>query len=545
MNAKSANQASEFSSNSLQNSSKRSLALSLYTFISRILGLIRDHYMAVTFGTGMIASAFSVAYRLPNMFRNFLAEGTLSQSFMPLFSESSKEGDEAAKVMAGSVLSFLFFVLSLLVGIFFLTSHSFIPLVVGGTKEYSDLIIELSYILFFLIMTASLSSIFMAIANAKKKYFIPSLSPIILNLSYILAIVFVFPFLNGLLIKINVLSYFIISGGVIQLLVQAFYVYRLGYFPQFNLNWKHPAIKKIFKLMIPAVIGGGFYQISLLVDIFLANYVQNKYPGLGAVVSLDYAQRLVQLPTGIIGVALATTILPELLSALKEEKHHEIAPELLSALSFALYLTLPAMFGLMIMGRTVLDAIYYGGKWNHLATVIAMSPLFYYTIAIPFYSMNKVLTSSFYAFQDTATPLRINSIAFSFNIVINLILIQFLRHEAIAMASLSSAIITFVMLYSKLKRHSIIVKFTELFDKFRRMILPLLALIFWCVFIEEFVYEYIIGLAKNSFDHATISRLILLVGIFPAIALYFKVSHVIKVEEFIIIKDKFLSRRKK
>ncbi|EMP05157.1 virulence factor MVIN domain protein [Leptospira interrogans serovar Pyrogenes str. 200701872] len=154
----------------MSNAASRSIALSFYTFLSRILGLLRDHFMAVSFGTGMVASAFSVAYRLPNMFRNLLAEGTLSQSFLPLYAESGKISEEEAKIMSGAVLSFLFFILSILVGIVFLFSPFFLPILVGGTKEYSNLVIELTYILFFLIVTASLSAIFMAISNSKNRF---------------------------------------------------------------------------------------------------------------------------------------------------------------------------------------------------------------------------------------------------------------------------------------------------------------------------------------------------------------------------------------
>ncbi|EMO55976.1 virulence factor MVIN domain protein [Leptospira santarosai str. CBC1416] len=182
--------------------------------------------MAVSFGTGMVASAFSVAYRLPNMFRNLLAEGTLSQSFMPLYSESGRIGEEEAKVMSGAVLSFLFFVLSLLVGIVFLLSPFFLPILVGGTKEYSDLVIELTYILFFLIVTASLSAIFMAISNSKNRFFVPSLSPIILNFSYLFVFVCLFPFVKDVHDRVIVLCSAIVTGGFLQLAVQVWYVWK-------------------------------------------------------------------------------------------------------------------------------------------------------------------------------------------------------------------------------------------------------------------------------------------------------------------------------
>ncbi|MCC5814548.1 MAG: murein biosynthesis integral membrane protein MurJ, partial [Leptospira sp.] len=386
-------------------SARKSLSLSLYTFLSRILGLLRDHFMATNFGTGMVASAFSVAYRLPNMFRNLLAEGTLSQSFMPIFSEYDSKSKEEARIMTGSVLSFLFFLLSIFIFLFLFFAPYFLPILVGGSEEYSGLVIELSFILFFLILTASLASIFMAISNSQDRFFVPSLSPIVLNLSYILVFVAVFPFYETILERVKVLSIGVVIGGLLQLILQFGYVWKNGYLPLFNLNWKHPAIQSIFKLMLPAVLGGGFYQLGLLVDIFIANYIQNQNPGLGAVVSLDYSQRLVQLPTGIIGVALATTILPALLRKVRnQEDFQSISDEIGNSFRFAIFLTVPASIGLLTMGKVILDSIFYGGRWDHHATEITLLPLGFYALAIPFFSMNKILISSFYAFKDTKTP---------------------------------------------------------------------------------------------------------------------------------------------
>ncbi|RHX91275.1 murein biosynthesis integral membrane protein MurJ [Leptospira yasudae] len=527
----------------MSNAASRSIALSFYTFLSRILGLIRDHFMAVSFGTGMVASAFSVAYRLPNMFRNLLAEGTLSQSFMPLYSESGKIGEEEAKVMSGAVLSFLFFILSLLVGVMFLFSPVFLPILVGGTKEYSDLVIELTYILFFLIVTASLSAIFMAISNSKNRFFVPSLSPIILNLSYLFVFFFLFPFVDDLHERVIVLCSAIVTGGFLQFAVQAWYVWKKKDMPKINFNWKHPAIKKIFRLMLPAALGGGFYQLSLLVDIFLANWVQNQNPGLGAVVSLDYSQRLVQLPTGIIGVALATTILPALLQSLKKEEWSAIGHELSGALEFALFLTVPAAIGMVFLAGPILDSIYFGGKWDHIATHTATLPLVFYSLAIPFFSINKILISSYYAFQDTKTPLRIQSISFTINIVLNLSLVWFLKHSAIALSSAISAMITFLLLGTLLKRHKVQFPWPELLKKISKMAVPFLLLGSVLFFHQIFLYSPILNyLDSQGIGYAQASRINLCVVILPAILIFFASSLVFRVDGIYLLVGRF--RRK-
>ena len=524
-------------------SATKSLALSFYTFLSRILGLIRDHYMAVSFGTGFIASAFSVAYRLPNMYRNLLAEGTLSQSFMPLYSDASKVSEEEAKVMSGAMLSFLSFMLLLFVGLFVLFAPYLLPILVGGTEEYSNLVIELSLILFILIFTASLSSIFIAIANSKQKFFVPSLSPIILNLSYLFVFLVVFRFFDDTLERVKVLSFGIVTGGFLQLAVQVFYIRKLNLAPKINFQWKHPAIKKILTLMIPAVVGGGFYQISLLVDIFLANYIQNQNPGLGAVVSLDYSQRLIQLPTGIIGVALATTTLPGLLASLKEDKKDSIPNELAETLCFALYLTLPAAFGFIFMGETIVDAIFYGGNWDSKSTASTIQALQFYSIAIPVFSMNKILTSSYYAFKDTKTPLRINMISFSINISLNLILMNFLKHAGLALSSTIAAYGTFTFLFWKMQKHDIHISARQILHRLSRIMIPLSALMLWLLFVENLLpLSDFLNSKEIHLAHENLARLKATIGILPAIFLYFLFSKIANLHEFDLIFGKLMKK---
>ncbi|TGK05388.1 murein biosynthesis integral membrane protein MurJ [Leptospira langatensis] len=529
----------------MSQAAKRSFALSFYTLISRILGLFRDHFMAVSFGTGMVASAFSVAYRLPNMFRNLLAEGTLSQSFMPLYSDAGKEGEEAARRMSGAVLSFLFVILLCFVVLIFTVSPFALPLLVGGSPEYSGLVVELTYILFFLIVTASLSSIYMAISNVKNRFFVPSLSPIILNLSYLTIFLGVFPFVEWeLLTKVQVLCFAIVSGGIIQLLVQAWYVSKNGEAPIFSLNYKHPAIRKIFKLMLPAAIGGGFYQLGLLVDIFLANWVQNHNPGLGAVVSLDYSQRLVQLPTGIIGVALATTTLPALLSALKQDRHSEVPGEMLGVLGFASFLTAPAALGMGILAGPILDSIYFGGRWDHVATNTAILPLIFYSVAVPFYSMNKVLISTFYAFQDTKTPLRVQAFTFIVNLALNFSLVFALKHSAIALASATSTIMTWMLLSRALRKHDVHFPWNGFFRKISILLLPLLLMGIFLFVYKTLVHGSLVSiLLSKGFSYANSSRISLLMAVVPAMGIFFSSSLFLGLEEIRLITGKIFRKR--
>lgn len=529
-----------------KSSAAKSLVLSFYTFLSRLLGLVRDHFMAVTFGTGWVASAFSVAYRLPNMFRNLLAEGTLSQSFMPIYSEAEKTSLEEASLTAGTILTFLFSFLSVFVSLFIIFSPYFIPLLSGGTEEYSGLIIRLSVILFFLILTASLSSVFMAISNLSHKYFVPSLSPIILNMSYLVAFFFILPNFSDMQAKVNILCYCIVAGGVLQLIIQSFYVYRIGRFPRFSFDWKHHSIGKIFKLMIPAAIGGGFYQIGLLVDIFLANYIQNQNPGLGAVVSLDYAQRLVQFPTGIIGVALATTTLPTLLSSLRKNELEKIPAELSEVISFTLFLTVPAGLAFILAGRPIIDSIFHGGRWTDASTDSTLLALQFYSAAIPFFSLNKIMTSSYYAFQDTKTPLKMNFIAFIINMILNFFLIFPLKHAGLALSSAAASVCTFSFLVYHLKKHSVHLPIAGVLKRAARFIFPISVFILVLFLLQNFLFQEFLNIIKSyGYSHANANRLYLCVLIPVSVSAYFGVSYSVKLEEFHIIFGKVLKKLKK
>jgi putative peptidoglycan lipid II flippase len=424
------------------------------------------------------------------MFRNLLAEGTLSQSFMPIFSNYEKESIEEARKVTGIILMFLFVGLVLFIGLFLSIAPYVLPKLVGGTQEYSRLIIELTFILFFLIMTASLSSIFMSISNLKEKFFIPSLSPILLNLSYLFVFLIIFPSIDEIDIekRIKILSFGIVTGGILQLVVQAGFVYYLGLFPSFSKPSFHPAIKKLFKVMLPAVLGGGFYQIGLLLDIFIANYIQNFHGIDGAVVSLDYSQRLVQLPTGIIGVALATTILPSLLNSMKNNDTQSLPSEIQKSLSFGFFLTLPASVGLIIWAEPILNALFYGGLWNDHSTKTTILPLMFYAMAIPFYSFNKILVSSYYAFQDTKTPLKIQGIVLVFNLILILITFNILHHGSIAIASFFGSMMTSTFLLRNLKKHKISLPIKLIIKSLIPFLFPATIMGITCVYLKNNYY---------------------------------------------------------
>ncbi|HMZ38420.1 MAG TPA: lipid II flippase MurJ, partial [Leptospiraceae bacterium] len=232
----------------MASTARNSLRLSLVTIVSRITGLIRDHYQAVFFGTGTVSAAWEVAYMLPNMLRNLLAEGVLSQAFVPIYSDSLKESEDRARRVSGVILSFLFFVL---LGVVFLGALVFpflLPLYTGRSGKDAELVIWLATVLFPFILTTSLASIFMGMANTRQSFFVPSLSPVLLNLILIGGFLVLVPFHLESVVSVKWLALITIFGGVSQLAFQAWHIARNGWSPEYNLNLKDPALRKIYTL---------------------------------------------------------------------------------------------------------------------------------------------------------------------------------------------------------------------------------------------------------------------------------------------------------
>ncbi len=435
----------------MSRAARNSLKLSLMTIISRILGLVRDHFQAVFFGTGAIATAWEVAYMLPNMLRNLLAEGIMSQAFIPIYSEALKESEEAAKKRAAVVLGFLLLFVGFLVVIGILTFPYLLPLYTDKSRDEAALMIALARIMFVFIMTASLTAILSGIANTKNEFVIPAISPILLNLVFISG--FVLLSISDFKSEKNamILAWFVVFGGLIQFLSQVFFLKYRGWWPGITFRINDPALKKIFMLMAPAILGASLFQINQMTDIAIASYFIPEQ--IGAIPALRYAHRLIQLPTGVIGVALSTAILPALVEAIRNDNHEKNGEELVAALAFSLFLTVPAGIGLFFLGPDILNLLFFGGAWSLKSTGETWIALQFFVLGVPFYSMNKILTSSFYAYQDTKTPVRILMGVVIINFLLNLVLVQFLYQGGIALSSALTALLnSSLLLYSLRKR---------------------------------------------------------------------------------------------
>ena len=415
---------------------------------SRVLGLVRDHFLANFFGTGPIAAAWEIAFMLPNMLRNLLAEGVLSQAFIPVYGQGLKESEEEAARVAGVVIAFIFCVLLILVATGVVLFPFVLPNIFATTEIL--LLVQLSQLMFVFIMTASLTALLVGISNAHHVFVFPAISPILLNLAFIGAFLILDPLELAAADNARVLAVVVACTGFLQLFVQAVYVWRKGWWPRLALRLRDPVLLQIFSLMAPAVLGAGLFQFNQLIDVAIAsNLIAEE---LGAVPALRFAHRLIQLPTGIIGVALSTVILPTLVAHIKTDggDSGENGRELMRALGFALFLTVPAGLGLFFLGREIINLLLYGGAWDAGSTDATMLALAFYAPGVPFYSLNKILTSSFYAYQDTRTPVKIMMGVLVVNITLNLTLVLFVFENQSGLAlstALCQALTSGLLLY--------------------------------------------------------------------------------------------------
>ena len=540
----------------MSKSARSSLKLTLMTLISRVLGLFRDHFLARFFGTGIIATYWEIAYMLPNMLRNLFAEGILSQAFVPVYSESLKVSEEKAKKDSGKIILSLSLVLSIIVFLGIMSFPYLLPYYVGKPKEEIGLLILLAQILFGFIAFISLSSIFSGILYTHQKFIIPTLTPIFLNIE------FIFTFLVFLVLshwyKIDVetiaiiLAIMVLLGSFLVLAFQYYFVKKYGWDPEFEFSlqiFSDPVIKKLFFLVAPAILGASIFQLNQLMDVFLASYFVNVE---GAIPALRFAHRLIQLPTGLIGVAISTTILPIIASYIRNnESYEKSGEELIYAIRFSLFLTVPATIGLFILAPWIVHFLFSGGLWDLRSTFITLWALQFYVLGIPFYSTNKILTSTYYAFQDTKTPVKILIVVVVMNLLLNVLFIPFFQHGGLALSTSLSAFINTVLLFLFLKKKSINIPYRELLSFFRNIVLLIFVLMVYLYFVDKLFY---FPLEENRFSlsfllthdfkqvdvpHRIEALKVLLVGILGSLILYFTLAKIFLKKEFMVILSIF------
>lgn len=406
-----------------------------YTMISRLLGFTRDILIAATLGAGPVADAFFVAFKLPNFFRRLFAEGAFNAAFVPLFTRQMSEGGrDAARAFTEEVLSvfvvtLLFFVTALQVAMPWVM-YGFAPGFADDPYRFG-LAVELAQVTFPYLLFISLVSQLGGVLNSLGRFAAAAATPIILNLCLIAAILGLSPFLET---PGHALAWGVAVAGAAQFIWLMVACHRAEFRLRLLRPRLTPRVKRLLFLMLPGVIGAGVVQINLLIDVVIASLLPS-----GSVSFLYYADRINQLPLGVIGVAVGTALLPLLSRQLRAGDDAAATASTNRALEFALLLTVPGAIALMVMPDLIVSVLFERGAFGVAETAATSAALAAYALGLPAYVLIKVLAPGFFAREDTATPVKVAAFCVAINLVLNLALMGPLLHIGIALATAISA----------------------------------------------------------------------------------------------------------
>lgn len=421
----------------------------LGTLISRILGFIRDMAIAARFGAGARADAFYVAFRIPNMLRNLLGEGTFGTSFIPVFSEYLVKEEKEAWELASITFSILLVLLSCLTLIGIAIAPFVVRIIAPGfisNPEKFALTISLTRLMYPFFLFIVLAAFATALLNSLRSFFIPALAPSMLSVGELFSVFVIVPFMGG---SVKGLAIGVLLGGAGQLLAQVpqvlkFWPRATGYF---KLTFSHPGVNRIWKLMLPATIGVGIYQINIFVDTLCASYLVQGTP-----TALYYANRLVQLPLAIFGTSVATASLPQMSEYAAKKDMEGLLKVFCSGFRSIFFLLMPSAVGFVLLGRPIIEVLFQRGEFGKFATSLTYSALLFYSFGLISYAGVKVVASAFYSLQDMKTPVVVSTIAILLNTELNLILMRYLEIGGLALATSISSTVNMSLLLLLLKR---------------------------------------------------------------------------------------------
>ncbi len=426
---------------------KSAISVSIITMISRVLGYVRDAVSAALLGVGMVSDAFFVAFRIPNLLRNLLAEGALSSAFVPVFTEYlERKRKEDIWNLAANILTLLSIVLIVITisGIFF--AKYIVIIIAPGFSNDPDklnLTVKLTQFLFPFILFVSIAALFLGILNSLKKFSIPALAPVVLNISMICAGLFLCPALGSTPEK-QVWGWVIgaLFGALLEIVIQLIPSMKAGFILKFFIDLKEKGLQKIIKLMIPATIGQSVTQINLLINTILASLLVE-----GSVTYLYYGNRLMQLPFGVFGVAIATVSFTYISQYAARKDYHSLGEIIHSSLKQAFFIVIPASAGLIFLSLPINALLFHYGRFEYADTVNTAKASIMYCIGIFAFSGIKILTQVFYSIDRPATAVKISVFAMILNIIFSVILMFPLKYLGLALATSMAGVIHFFILY--------------------------------------------------------------------------------------------------
>jgi len=405
------------------------------TLLSRVTGLAREMMIAHYLGAGAVADAFFVAFRFPNLFRSLFAEGAFSAAFVPLFTgRLTEEGAEAARLFAERALAVLGLALAALVAVMEVAMPWAMPLLAPGfeaTPGKMALAVEFARICFPYLLFISLTALQGGVLNGMGRFAAAAGTPVLLNLTSMAGLWALSPHTPT---AGHAMAWGTFAAGIVQFGWLVVSLRRAGMALGLRLPRLTPEVRLLARRIVPGAIGAGVYQINLVINTMIASTVAD-----GAVSYLNYADRVTQLPLGVVGIAVGTALLPLLSRQLKAGEAAAAQASQNRAMEFALLLTLPAAAALMVIAEPVIRVLFERGSFGPAETGATAAALVAFAAGLPAYVLVKVLTPGFFAREDTATPVRIAGVAMALNVALNLALIGPLAHVGMAAATAAAA----------------------------------------------------------------------------------------------------------
>lgn len=424
-------------------------AVGSMTFVSRILGFVRDTLIARVFGAGVYTDAFFVAFKIPNLLRRLFAEGAFSQAFVPVLAEyKNRRGHEATQDLVSKVATLLGLVLMLVTALGMLAAPLIAYISAPGwahsEPESLALTIDMLRVIFPYILLISLVSLAGGVLNTYSRFSVPAFTPVWLNLAFIIAALFFAPYFDP---PIMVLAWAVFAGGLLQLGFQLPFLCKIGMLPRLRLDLHDEGVWRILRLMGPAVFGVSIAQLSLLINTIFASFLES-----GSVSWLYYADRLMEFPTGLLGVALGTILLPSLSKSVADKAEHEYSSLLDWGLRLTLMLALPAAVALAVLSVPLVTSLFHYGAFAEHDVWMTREALMAYSLGLLGLILVKVLAPAFYARQNVKTPVKIALFTLLATQLMNLLFVGWLHHAGLALAIGLGACINASLLYYYLRR---------------------------------------------------------------------------------------------
>ncbi|MBT4760329.1 MAG: murein biosynthesis integral membrane protein MurJ [Bdellovibrionaceae bacterium] len=498
--------------------------MSLGTGISRILGFIRDLALAGLFPV-MVRDAFVVAFRLPNMFRRLLGEGSLSVSFIPVFvSEKELNGVEQARNLANSVFTLLLIVSATLsiLGIIFI--EPMINLMVSGDAYQAvtgkvELTVTLARIMFAYLFLVTTYAYYMAILNALKSFFIPAMAPALFNLTFIIFAFVTYGFYPQ---NYELLAWAVIIGGIIQVAVTGYKLFSMGFLPQLSSVKMNPQLKTIFKNMIPGMIGLGILQLMSLVNIYYASELSE-----GSHSYIYFADRILELPNSIIAVSLSVALLPTLSKHWANQDLDKMKETVLAQLKNLFFLSLPCALGMYLLAHPIVTVLFKRGQFIEADVIITANIIKEYAFLLLAISVIRILATSFYAIKNTWVPAFISALSLVFHVIMAPVLMQKYGLYGLVGSTILSGYFNLIILSIFYKKFLGSFPLFHLLKSISVYLVPLFFMSIWVYYANIYIPK---GLSAILPEGGT-NLISLAFNIICAAVIYFTISHKMKIEE--------------